>query len=119
MISIGYITVGIGVALALATLWRYVHIKELPPELIPERSAGQILAQEWTRLIPLLVLGLIVILRSGFKVEVLQVLDPLLPFGEVPILKALTNRIIQAIIVVTILTLAFPEVRRQFKGNFG
>ncbi len=49
--------------------------------------------------------------------EVLQVLDPpLLPFGEVPILKALTNRIIQAIIVVTILTLAFPEVRRQFKG---
>jgi TRAP-type C4-dicarboxylate transport system permease large subunit len=116
VISIGYITVGIGVVVALATLWRYVHIKELPPELIPNRSASKILVEEWTRLVPLFVLGAIVILRSGFKVEVLQVLDPLLPFGQVPILKALTNRIIQAILVVTILTLAFPEVRRQFNG---
>ncbi|NLG87479.1 MAG: TRAP transporter large permease subunit, partial [Firmicutes bacterium] len=116
VISIGYITVSIGVLVALATVWRYVRIKELPPELIPSRSAGQILAQEWPRLIPLLVLAVIVILRSGFKVEVLQILDPLLPLGGVPILKALINRIIQAIIVATILTMAFPQVRRQFNA---
>ena len=58
VMSIGYITVSIGV-LALATVWRYIRIKELPPELIPSRSAGQILAQEWPRLIPLLVLAVL------------------------------------------------------------
>ncbi|MGI6129495.1 MAG: TRAP transporter large permease subunit [bacterium] len=116
VISIGYITVGIGVMVALATVWRYVHIKELPPELIPIRSAGQILAREWPRLVPLVVLGAIVILRSGFKIEVLEVLDPLLPLGDVPILKALTNRIIQAIIITTVLTMAFPQVRRELRG---
>jgi TRAP-type C4-dicarboxylate transport system permease large subunit len=118
VIGIGYITVSIGVLIALATLWRHVRIRELPPELIPDRSAGQILVQEWPRLVPLAVLAIIVILRSGFKIEVLEILDPLLPFGQTPILKALTNRIIQAMVVTTIITLAFPQVRRQFKAIF-
>lgn len=118
VIGIGYITVGIGVIVALFTVWRYVHIKELPAELIPDRSAGRIFADEWPRLIPLFVLGGIIILRSGFNIEVLKILDPLLPFGQVPILKAFTNRIIQAIIVTTLLTLAYPKVRPHTKAIF-
>lgn len=113
VVNIGYFTVSIGVIVGLFTVWRYVHIKELPPELIPDRSAGQILAREWPRLLPLLVLAGIVVLRSGFKVELLKVLDPLLPFAKTPILKALTNRIIQAIIVATVVAFAFRQVRRE------
>jgi TRAP-type C4-dicarboxylate transport system permease large subunit len=113
VVNLGYLTVGVGVIVALFTVSRYVRIKELPTELIPERTAGQILAREWPRLLPLIVLAGIVVLRSGFKVELLKVLDPLLPFAQTPILKALTNRIIQAIIVATVVAFAFRRVRRE------
>lgn len=113
VVNIGYLTVSIGVVVALFTVWRYIRIKELPAELIPERSAGRILAEEWPRLLPLMILAAIVILRSGFKVELLKVLDPLLPFAKTPILKALTNRIIQAIIVATAAAFCFAPVRRD------
>ncbi|HHV58648.1 MAG TPA: TRAP transporter large permease subunit [Firmicutes bacterium] len=113
VVNTGYVTVSLGVIVGLFTVWRYVRIKELPAELIPDRTAGRILAQEWLRLLPLAVLAGIVVLRSGFKVELLKVLDPLLPFAGVPIAKALTNRIIQAIIVATLVAFTFRRVRRD------
>jgi TRAP-type C4-dicarboxylate transport system permease large subunit len=113
VVNTGYVTVSLGVIVGLFTVWRYVRIKELPAELIPDRTAGRILAQEWLRLLPLAVLAGIVVLRSGFKVELLKVLDPLFPFAGVPIAKALTNRIIQAIIVATLVAFTFRRVRRD------
>ncbi|MGI6603776.1 MAG: TRAP transporter large permease subunit [bacterium] len=113
VVNIGYVTVSLGVIVALFTVWRYVRVKELPAELIPERTGPQILAKEWPRLLPLLVLAGIVILRSGFQIEVLRVIDPFVPFAKIPILKALTNRIIQAIILSTLVAFVFPRVRQD------
>lgn len=83
VMQIGYFTTGILVAISIFWSWSFLKIKKLPPELIPDRSAGKIFADEWRNLFPLLVLVAIIILRSGFNVELLQVLDPILvPFKK-------------------------------------
>ncbi len=117
VMQIGYLTTSILVVISIFWTWSFLKIKELPPELIPDRSAGRILADEWRNLFPLIVLVIIIVLRSGFNIEILQILDPILaPFKKIPVLRAIVSfggvsRVLQAIIVATIVAFGAKTVR--------
>ncbi|MGI6575110.1 MAG: TRAP transporter large permease subunit [bacterium] len=114
VMNIGYFTVGAGVIIALINNFRFVKIKELPAELIPSQSAGEILRTQWYNLVPLSILAAIVILRSGFQIEVLASLDFFWNiFKGVPILQGFTNRILQAIIIATLASTVYPRVSKR------
>lgn len=119
LLRIGYFTVAGGVIVALITAFKFLTIKEMPAELIPDRKAGQILREEWRLLIPLIVLVSIVVLRTGFKVELLALIDPLVkPFAKIPILRAISgfggaSRTNQAIIVAILASFCFPKIFKQ------
>lgn len=124
VIKVGYVTVGVLVVASILWCWTFVRSNRLPEELIPARPATRILADEWTRLIPLITLIVIIILRSGFKIEVLKVLDPLLsPLGQIPVVRAVTafggsSRILQAIAVATLVAFCAPTVRGKILDVF-
>lgn len=114
-INIGYITVGLAVLLVcLYVGFLFVKIKGLPEELIPKKKAHQIMAAGWKTLVPLTILILIIVLRSGFKIEVLDVLNPIFkPIKEIPIIKGIDFAVVKAILVVTIISYFFAPVRKK------
>ncbi len=119
VIRMGYISVGGLVMVSILWSWTFLKIKELPAELVPDRNVGQILADEWKCLTPLIVLVTIIILRSGFHIELLQVMDPILqPLKTIPIIRAVVafggvSRILQAIAVATIIAFCTRAVRSR------
>ena len=119
VIRMGYVTVGILVVVSILWSWTFLKIKKLPDELIPDRTVGKILADDWRCLVPLMILVTIIILRSGFHIEVLQFLDPVLsPLKDIPILRAViafggVSRILQAIAVATIIAFFAKSVRSK------
>lgn len=121
VMQIGYFTTAIIVVICILWGWSFLKVKELPAELIPDRSVGKIFADDWKKLVPLFVLITIVILRSGFHVELLQVLDPIVtPFKKIPILRAIVSfggvsRVLQAIIVSTLVAFGAKAVRDNTK----
>lgn len=115
VINIGYFTVGLGVIIcSYFVANRFVKIDSLPESLIPEESAFQIIRRGWKTLVPLIVLASIVILRSGFQIEVLDILNPIFdPIKDIPIVKGLNFPVVKALIVCIIISYAFPAVRRN------
>lgn len=117
VIKMGYVTVSILVVVSILWCWTFLKIKELPSELIPDRSVGKIFSDERSRLFPLFVLVTIIILRSGFQIDILQFMDPMLnPLGNIPILRAVVafggvSRILQAIAVATIVAFLGKALR--------
>lgn len=118
VVRMGYFTVAICVIAGCFFIVKFIPKKDTPPK-VSKRTVSQIIADEWRLLIPLGVLVLIIVLRTGFKVELLKVLDPLIKLvKDVPILRNVFNssggsRTNQAIIVATLCSFFFPSVRKQ------
>lgn len=98
--------------------FRFVKIKQLPPHLIPEKSAGQILKEGWTLLIPMGALLLMMILRFGpWPVDldfVKYIWSPLRTAVEgIPFISGLSNLIVLSILTATIITFFFKSVRKR------
>lgn len=118
VLNVAYFTIGIGVIICsfYVAKW-FIKIKALPEELIPKETLGQIVAKNWYTLIPLTVLALIVVLRSGFNVEVLSLLNPIFDhIKNVKIVKGINFAIVKALIVVTIISYFFKPVRDKGFG---
>lgn len=119
VLNIGYFTVGICVIVAIFTVLRFIPKTKKASEVKLELTASQILKDGWKLLVPLMVLVGIIILRTGFKVEILKVIDPIINiFKDVPILRNMFNqsgasRTNQAIIVAILVSYAFPKVFKQ------
>lgn len=117
-VNISYITVGIGVILAIYVCSRFVKIKKLPEHLIPEKNVSQIIKEDWHTLVPLTFLVIIVIVRSvSFEIPILYSLVMMIDkgfiaiFGWIPILSGITFRVTQAIITAIVISFFFSKVR--------
>jgi TRAP-type C4-dicarboxylate transport system permease large subunit len=108
-----YITVGISFVLCCLFICSvFIRVKQIPEDLIPKESAGQILGKSWKSLIPLVVLMLIVIFRSGFKMDALSYLDPIFqPISKIPVISGLNFAICKALYIALIICLFYKEVR--------
>lgn len=116
---IGYITVGItAIICCIYAAYYFIKIKSLPEDLIPEESVGEILKKNWTVLVPLTVLIVVILLRLAWKIDLITMaFGPILAYlANVPILKGLTNLIVASIIVVTIISFCYPVVFRDAAG---
>lgn len=119
VINIGYFTVAICVIAAIFTVIRFIPKATEKNSVTSVRSASSILREGWKLLIPLMVLISIIVLRTGFKVELLKVIDPFLNFfKDIPILRNMFNqggasRTNQAIIVAILVSFAFPKIYKQ------
>lgn len=112
-----YVTVGLAIAFSCVyASFAFVKIKSLPPELIPEKKAGQIFREGWITLLPMGVLILIVILRSGpWAIDIIA--DLYAPFinliADIPIVQGFTNIILLAVFSVTVLSFLSAKVRKR------
>lgn len=118
---ISYLTVGIGVIIcSIYVALSFIKIKSLPEDLIPKESAGRIIRRDWKTLIPLMVLFVLVVLRTGFRIDVATILfGPALGMlGRLKILKGLSNLIVVNIIMATIVAFFFPVVFKKSGAVF-
>jgi TRAP-type C4-dicarboxylate transport system permease large subunit len=115
VINIGYFTILLGLIICSIYVSKYfVRINSLPENLIPKKSSIQIIAEGWKTLIPLIILIVIIVLRSGFKIELLDLLNPIFnPIKTIPILKGLDFPVVKAIIIVTIISYLFSPVHKN------
>lgn len=114
VVNIGYITVGIGVIICTLYVSRaFIKIDALPEDLIPKEKPMQILASHWTTLVPLIILIVLIVLRTGFKIDLLTMtMGPLLAWlSGITIVKGISNLIVMSLILVTIISFLFPKVR--------
>jgi TRAP-type C4-dicarboxylate transport system permease large subunit len=110
VVNMTYLTAGVGTLIALFVCRRYADVDRLPPELIPDRKPGRILAEEWTLLIPVLVFAVLVFLRA-INIDLLKPTDFIWNvFKKTPILRAFTNRFVQSIIIATLIGMLYPKV---------
>lgn len=114
-VNIAYFTIGIAMILVCIFVSKvFVKVDSIPEELIPEKSAGQILSEGWKSLIPLMVLIIIIVLRSGFKIELLDLLNPIFnPIKDIPVLRGINYAVVKAIIVATVVAYFFKDVRSK------
>lgn len=92
---ISYGTVGIGLAV-IAFFFCKVYIGNkysLPEHLIPKETAWEIFSKNWTKLIPIFVLILIVMLNSipSLKFNLPKYLLSLIPYGKVTLFAAIAK----------------------------
>ena len=119
VLKFGYFTVGVCVIVGAFVAVRFIPKETAAKEETLKRSAGSIFKKEWPLLVPLGVLIMIVVLRTGFNVELLKVADPVLEwFTGIPILRNMFNlsgasRTNQAIIVAIIISFCFPAVFKE------
>lgn len=120
VLRIAAVTVGIGIVIAIVTSFRFVRGRAMPTDLVEDRTVGQILRRDWATFVPLAVLATIVILNTGFGIEIFSmtpgVREAMAVLGELPILNGLVNLVVLAIIVATIVTLLVPRIGRQTPG---
>jgi len=114
-VNIGYFTVGLGVVLVCVFASKmFIKIESLPEDLIPDKKASQILREGWKTLVPMAILVAIIVLRSGFKIEVLNLLNPIFsPISKIPIIKGIDFAIVKAILVATVVSLFYSNVRKN------
>lgn len=114
VVNMTYFTAGLGTLIALVLCRRFADVDRLPAELIPDRKPSQILFQEWTLLVPVVVFASLVILRA-FGIDLLKPTDFIWNvFKQTPILRAFTNRFVQSIIIATLIGMFYPKVFKSF-----
>ena len=115
--NIAYATVAGSLVLVLLQSFRYVRGRSLPAELIPTESLGAMLRRTWPVFGPLTLLALIVVLDTGFSVN----LFALIPGGQAalafldatPILRGFSNLVVLAIVAATLVSLLYPRVGKD------
>ena len=121
VVKVAYFTVGLGVILcSIYAAFYYVKIKSLPEDLIPKEKASQILAKNWHTMVPLAVLLVLVVLRTGLKIDIAtMIFGPFLSWlGGITIAKGIANLIVFNIIMATVVAFCFPSVRRDIGSLF-
>ncbi|WP_337969803.1 TRAP transporter large permease subunit [Virgibacillus salexigens] len=119
VLHLAFLTVSVGAIIAVIESIRFVKNKKLPNDLIPTESLGQLLEARWTTLIPLFVLLIIVLTHTIFNYNiftnfpVLSMISQLLM--KVPIIQGVTFPVVSAIIVASIVSFLFTNVRNQAK----
>ncbi|CDQ40339.1 MULTISPECIES: TRAP transporter large permease subunit [Virgibacillus] len=119
VLHLAFLTVSVGAIIAVIESIRFVKNKKLPNDLIPTESLGQLLEARWTTLIPLFVLLIIVLTHAIFNYNiftnfpVLSMISQLLM--KVPIIQGVTFPVVSAIIVASIVSFLFTNVRNQAK----
>jgi len=116
VVKLGYLTVGLGVAICTTYVaTRFIRIKTLPEDLIPKESGGQILRENWLTLVPLSILILLIVLRTGFKIDLLTMsIGPMIKWlAGITIVKGVSNLIVMSIIIVTIISFFYPKVYKN------
>lgn len=114
-----YITIGIGMIIIIYYLcWRFVKIKELPEELIPKGTPLELMKGKWLTFIPLFCLVMMVILDTIWKINVVNLLaGPVVKYlSGIIIVKGVANYIVTFLIAATIISFAYPSVRKR--GSF-
>ncbi len=111
-----YLTIGIIFVLCciyVCTL--FIKVKTIPEDLIPTKTASQILKENWPAMVPLAFLALAVIFRSGFKMDILVFIDPIVaPVKGIRVLSGLVYNITCLLYMTLILSLFYRPVRQQF-----
>lgn len=113
-----YLTIGLCfIACCIYVCKLFVHVKQIPEDLIPKETASQILKKNWKTLIPLVFLALTVIFRSGFKIDILTL--PFLkaifdPISQIPVVSGFSYAITQLLYLTIIISLFYKPVRQQF-----
>ena len=116
VVKVSFITVPICIVLSCVyAAFRFVRIKELPRELKPEESAWQIFKKGWVTLVPMFVLVILIILRSGFGIDPIATLyKPFIDFiSDVTWLGGLSNVILLCVFTCNIISFISPQVRKR------
>lgn len=117
VVLIAYGTVSVALVLAILESFRFVRGRSLPPELRPTEPLGTMLRRSWPVFGPLFVLIVVVVLNSGFGLNIFTVTPGLgaavAALETVPIVKGLAHVVVLAIILATLVTLCYPTARRQ------
>jgi TRAP-type C4-dicarboxylate transport system permease large subunit len=115
VVNIGYFTIGLGVVICCLYAANFFSVKrELPADLIPNETAFQIITAGWKTLVPMGILIAIIVLRTAFKIEVLDVLNPVFtPIKKILILRGIDFAIVKALIVCLVISFAFKPVRQE------
>ncbi|MDO4620373.1 MAG: TRAP transporter large permease subunit [Lachnospiraceae bacterium] len=125
VLGYSFITVPLVAIIVIAIYtFKLVKIKELPENLRTNKKVGEILKENWTTLIPTLLLILIMILRYGpwkNTVNLDFVAIIFAPFTKlvsgIPFISGLSNLIVLTLIVCTIVAFFFKPVRERGIGD--
>lgn len=118
--KIAYFTVGLGIIIcSFYVAYSFIKIKSLPEDLIPKETASHILKKNWPVLIPLILLVVIILLRLVFKIDLITTFFGfiLVPLAKLKILKGLTNLIVFTMIIVTIVSCFYTDVRKNLAAT--
>jgi TRAP-type C4-dicarboxylate transport system permease large subunit len=117
VLKVGYVTVGLGVVVAVITGVRLVNMKKIPEALLPKQTFKQILSSHWYTLVPLALLVVIVVASSGFGFNIFERWTPFVRLSRLlnqyPIIQGITFPVVLAIIVALAVSFLFPRVRRE------
>lgn len=116
VVNLGYFTVGLGVIICIIYVaYRFIKIKSLPEDLIPKDTAWQIIKKNGSTLIPLMVLVILIVLRTGFKIDLLTMsIGPFLKWlSTITIIKGFSNLITVSIIIAMIISFFYPRVYKN------
>ena len=131
VLQVSYVTVGIAFILTSLFVCKvYIGRKyQMPQHLIPTEKARTILRREWKNLIPLMVLILLVAINSipAISFDVTGELLKAIPVGgsnlyeaiaSIPVIGQLTNNIVLALVVASIVAIAIePKLRENLGGD--
>ncbi len=141
VITIGYFTCSIVIILVCIYVTLFFVNKNMVIEdnavsnMFGNKKASQILRENWTSLVPLIILIVVVFFRTvsieGLQfdlvpellrqIQVLQVGDTSLSLydwmGQVTILNGMTNGIVLSLVFVAVISFLFPKVRKDAKST--
>ena len=118
--AINWTFLTVGITMVVCTIWaafRFVKVKKLDPEFLPTQTPGQIIAEGWKGLLPLFLIVILIFLNSVFGINVIAtLLGPVYTFlAGVPVVSGLTNSIVLVLIVASLVTFLFKDVRDSAK----
>ena len=113
-----FVTVGFTMVLSTAyAAFHFVKVKKLAPEFIPTETPIQIIKEGWKGLLPLFLIVILIFINSVFGINVIATaLGPVYTFlAEVPVVSGLTNSIVMILILASLITFLFKDVRANAK----
>lgn len=111
-----YITISIGIIFTCLYLcYRFVKIKHLPENLIPQGTISEIMEGKWLSFIPLVCLIIMVIANTIWKFNIVNILiGPVIKWlGGITIIKGIANYIVTFLITATIISFGYKSVRQN------
>jgi len=110
-----FITMVISTAFAAFT---FVDKGPIPEELKPKRTSKEIIKEGYKSLTPLAIIVVMLILNSGFGINVGKLLiGPVYNWMvDIPVIRGLTNSVVMILLIASIITFIWKEVRSDTKN---